>query len=34
MNRIAIAVAVAASLIAAPAWAELRQLKQTIYGMD
>jgi hypothetical protein len=34
MNRIAVVVALAASFVAAPAWAELRELKQTIYGMD
>lgn len=34
MRRITTAVALAVSLVAVPAWAELRQLKQTIYGMD
>jgi hypothetical protein len=34
MKRIPIAVALAVSLFAAPAFAELRELKQSIYGMD
>ena len=34
MNRIAIAITLAACFVALPAWAEVRELKQTIYGMD
>jgi hypothetical protein len=34
MNRVAITIALVATFIAVPAWAELRELKQTIYGMD
>jgi hypothetical protein len=34
MKRIPIAVALVLSLVAAPAFAELRELKQSIYGMD
>jgi hypothetical protein len=34
MKRIPIAAALVFSLVAAPAFAELRELKQSIYGMD
>ncbi len=34
MRRLTMMVLLAASLDSLPAWAELRELKQTIYGMD
>lgn len=34
MKRIQVAVALVLGLVAAPAFAELRELKQSIYGMD
>ena len=34
MNRVTMTIALACVLVASPARAELREIKQTIYGMD